>query len=370
MRKNGRSAAGTQRWKCAHCNLGTSGGRKDRTRNAQLRSFLSWLLGGGGQGAPSQAKALRRHTAWCWGLQPFIEPDGLPHPVVMADGTYVGHGHCLLVVCDGLTGSVLAWRWCRQENSNSYERLFRLVSHTYGMPRLLVSDGMRGISLAAGSAWPDCALQRCLEHVRRDCRTDLTLRPRTQAGRELKKISDLLATTRDIDTARLFLQALNAWHSQWGSYIREKTWNTPGSPDYDPTAPHCWWTHRRVRRCYMRLQRLARSGELFRFLDPGLIRDLGPLPCTSNRLEGGINSPLKRMLLDHRGMPEQHMLKACEWVCWKRSGRPLPSIDSMTPRTARKQKPQPEDMGYLPGWGTLPDWNDLHTQTRYPYATD
>lgn len=83
----------------------------------------------------------------------------------------------------------------------------------------------------------------------------------------------------------------------------------------------------------MRLQRLSKSGELFRLLDPEPVRALGPLPYTSNRLESGINSPLKRMLLDHRGMPEGHMPRACEWMCRKYSGRPLPPIGSMAPRT-------------------------------------
>ncbi len=362
MRKNGRSAAGTQRWKCASCRLGASGGRQDLSRRARLRRFLSWLLGAAGQGPASGARALRRHTAWCWGLQPCIIPDGRAHPVVMADGTYVGHGHCLLVCCDGTTGRVLAWRWCRGEDSTDYAALFSHVAHTYGIPRLLVSDGMRGIPAAVRAAWPGCALQRCLEHVRRDCRTDLTLRPRTQAGRELKRIVGLLASTRDEESARLFLQALNAWHNRWGGYIKEKTWNMPGRPGYDPHGPSWQWTHRRVRRCYMRLQRLARSGELFRFLDPALTRDLGPLPCTSNRLEGGINSPIKRMLLDHRGMPEQHMLRACEWMCWKRSGQPLPSIDSMLPQ--QTHRPEADGDG-APGWGTSPDPEEQHL-TSHP----
>ncbi len=56
--------------------------------------------------------------------------------------------------------------------------------------------------------------------------------------------------------------------------------------------------------------------ELFGFLDSQLVEeiDVGALPCTSNRLEGGINSPIKNMLRNHRGMPET-MMRACEWMC-------------------------------------------------------
>lgn len=367
MKRNGHDPSGRQRRYCPACRAGRSIRRPARALRAQLEQFLSRLLGGGGQGPASDAGASRRHTSWCWDLQPYIVPDGRAHPVVTADGTYVGHGRCLLVVCDGLAGNVLAWRWCRREDSTDHAALFRLIARLYGIPRLLVSDGMRGIPAAARAAWPGCALQRRLEHVRRDCRTDLTLRPRTQAGRELKRIAGLLARTRDTGPARLFLQALNAWHTRWGGCIREKTWNRHGRPGCDPAGPVFWWTHQRVGRCYMRLQRLAGSGELFRFLDPALA-GLGPLPCTSNRLGGGINSPLKRMLLDRRGMPERHMLRACEWVCWKRGGRPLPPITRMLPQQTRH--PDTADDDGTPGWGTAPEWTDLHTETRYPYTTD
>jgi putative transposase len=367
MRKDGRTKQGRQRWRCADCGLRTTVRRRDAARRAQLEEFLSWLLGAAGQ-PQGRERGFRKRTAWCWDLQPYIVPDGRPHPVVMADGTYVGHDHCLLVACDGISGRVLAWRWCAREDCHEYAALFSYVAQAYGVPRLLVSDGMRGIPAAVRAAWPGCVLQRCLEHVRRDCRTDLTLRPRTQAGRELSRIAALLAGTRDEQSARLFLQALNAWHNRWGGYIKEKTLYMPGTPGWAPGGPRWGWTHERVRRCYMRLQRLSRAGELFRFLDPCLTEELGDLPCTSNRLEGGINSPIKRMLLNHRGMPETHMLKACEWMCQKHSGQPLPPIDSMLPHNGG-QKEQADDDG-APRWGTSPDWDELHTRTRYPYATD
>lgn len=30
----------------------------------------------------------------------------------MADGTYMGHGWCLIIAIDGQTGEVLDWQWC------------------------------------------------------------------------------------------------------------------------------------------------------------------------------------------------------------------------------------------------------------------
>ncbi len=363
MRKNGRDRYGRQRWQCSHCQL-TSGFREGgKSVRAQLSAFLTWLLEEGRQGEkPSAARAFRRRTSWCWSLQPYIVPDGLPHPVVMADGTYVGREHCLLVCCDGITGHVLAWRWCESENARDYMALFDQITRLYRQPLLLVSDGMRGLPTAVQTAWPGCRSQRCLEHVRRDCRTDLALHPQTPAGRELKEITRMLATVGERQAARKMLVALGSWYERWRVWVGEKSTyisEATGRPYKD-------WTHKRVRRCFTRLARLSHNGELSCFLDPTLVQACGVkvLPCTSNMLEGGINSPIKNMLRAHRGMPEAHMMRACEWMCWKHSGRPLPRIKDML------QRPKPTspegDADYLPGWGTGIQWSDFHTQTRYP----
>lgn len=50
MRKNGRTAAGSQRWKCMACMLGATAPRRDAARAADLRVFLGWLLSGRTQG--------------------------------------------------------------------------------------------------------------------------------------------------------------------------------------------------------------------------------------------------------------------------------------------------------------------------------
>ena len=45
---------------------------------------------------------------------------------------------------------------------------------------------------------------------------------------------------------------------------------------------------------------------------------------TTNRLEGGVNSVVKDVLRNHRGLPEEHMRRACEWVCYMKTAHPRP----------------------------------------------
>lgn len=100
----------------------------------------------------------------------------------MADGTYMGHGWCLIIAIDGESGEVLAFQWCAHESKAAYLALFSGIS----APDVLITDGLRGAEAACLEAWPGTRIQRCLAHVQRSTRTDLTYRPSLQAGRELK----------------------------------------------------------------------------------------------------------------------------------------------------------------------------------------
>ena len=108
-------------------------------------------------------------------------PDAKRH-TVMADGTYMGHGWCLIIAIDGESGEVLAFQWCAHESKAAYLALFSGIP----TPDVLITDGLRGAEAACLEAWPGTRIHRRLVHVQRNTRTDLTSRPRLQAGRELK----------------------------------------------------------------------------------------------------------------------------------------------------------------------------------------
>ena len=88
MRKNGHDRMGRQRWQCDECRL-TAGTRNNtKRRRTQLAEFLDWLLEAAPQRKrPESARNFRKRVDWCWRLEPRIEPDGVVHRVVMADGT-------------------------------------------------------------------------------------------------------------------------------------------------------------------------------------------------------------------------------------------------------------------------------------------
>ena len=212
MKKSGRTTAGSQRWKCTACALSSTAVRRDRARDFQLREFLDWLLTGRiqEQMGPTGARAFRKRVGWCWNIAPAIEPDGVVHHTVMADGTCMAHGWCLIIAIDGASGQVIDWQWCHHENTAAYTALFGRIPR----PDVLITDGLRGVERACAAVWPGTRIQRCLVHVQRNTRTDLTSRPRLQAGRELKKLSDRLTRVHDPEGAARRAGALH--HQPFG----------------------------------------------------------------------------------------------------------------------------------------------------------
>ena len=131
-----------------------------------------------------------------------------------------------------------------------------------------------------------------------------------------------------------------------------------------------WRAYEELRRCCRRLEKLFREGKLFAFPGPALAAG-GPVARTTNRLEGGVNSVVKNVLRNHRGLPEEHMLRACEWVCYMKTAhpRPEPFIPDDPLEGGKATSPEPEG-DVSPAYGIGVDWNEFHTGTRYPNGTD
>ena len=76
-----------------------------------------------------------------------------------------------------------------------------------------------------------------------------------------------------------------------------------------------WYTHKRVKSYAFQLLKVYSSGNLFRCVYENNLK----LANTNNFLEGGINSPIRRLLSHHRGMKYEHQMQLIELYLFKRS---------------------------------------------------
>jgi Transposase, Mutator family len=293
--------------------------RPDLKRRAELNRFLTWILGRQTQASYSAetGRTFRHKTQWCWAIEPAVEPTGEVHLQIQMDGIYLGRGWCALIAI--ANGKTLGWQWCDSEKKVAWLALLE----QFPAPRVVIIDGGSGLASALAQAWPETRVQRCLVHVQRNVRTYLTMRPRTDAGRALRRISLALTRISTREQAARWMQALQEWHHTHGALIKERTYpQGPGGlrPKGVKATQTWWYTHTRLRSAYKLLERLVRSGELFTYLEPEF-DGLG-VASTTNHIEGGVNTQLRALLRNHRGMPPAHAKRAIEWWLYTRSENP------------------------------------------------
>ena len=130
-------------------------------------------------------------------------------------------------------------------------------------------------------------------------------------------------------------------------------------------------THERLLKAERSLLKLIKENTLFTYLDKEFVNDF-IAPSTNNRIEGGINSRLREMLRNHRGLSIERRIKAVYWWCYMHSPEPLAlseiiktmptdrSIAAIYQRMNDKAKLEKS----LSLWGDAIVWSDLHKMDK------
>ena len=96
MVRNGKTAAGTQRWLCKSCRA-TATHRIDNDAKL-LKIFLNWLFSSRTQAeGPWSARTFRRKCAKFWEVWPIPQPTGEVHHVVFVDGIHIAKNVVVLI---------------------------------------------------------------------------------------------------------------------------------------------------------------------------------------------------------------------------------------------------------------------------------
>ena len=344
LKRNGHTSAGRARYRCKDCGASsTTPPRPDVARRHEITRFVTWLLGTTSQeaaaGKNTSARTFRRKTAWCWQVEPTLAVTGVIHDEIQLDGIYLSSHWCALIAI--ANGKPIALQWSDTEKSASWKALLQQIP----APRLVVMDGGTGLASAIKSIWPEAKLQRCLVHIQRNVRQHLTLRPKTEAGRALRKLSLALTRITTSEEATNWLIHLNAWHSTYESLLKERTYLTAST-----TAPvrarlragqRWWYTHERLRKAYNVMANAHKAGTLFTYLDPAF-SDF-KASSTTNQIEGGINAQLRELLRRHRGMSSEHQRRAVQWWLVMHQANPPAPITYVRPEhyTPRQETSTP-----------------------------
>ena len=350
MIKHGTTSAGKQRWRCKPCNATKT--NKINNDAKQLQAFLDWLFSKSRQlDMPGGGRSFRMRTRRFWEVWPLPPLVDEVHKVVYVDGIHLGRKAVVLIACTD--DYVLGWYLAKEENTRAWEALMSRIAP----PVVVVSDGGRGFPTARRRVWPETEVQRCVFHAFNQAKRYTTTRPKLPAGAELYGIAKGLFDVVDTETAAAWLNSYLGWCAKWAEFLAEETVRD-GKKEL---------THLRLVKARNSLTTLVNSNDLFTYLDEWLTLD-GPLPRTNNRIEGGVNAPLRQMLREHRGMSLLRRIKAIFWWCYMHTECHLGAADILKVMPTdedidgiyRSLTKQDELCGIIPQWGDAVMWSELH----------
>jgi hypothetical protein len=209
---------------------------------------------------------------------------------IVADATFFGRRSDrlgTLVFKDVISDKIVANKHIERENADDYKQLIDELIEKGFIIQGAVVDGKRGVAKAFG----DIPVQMCHFHQIAIVKRYLTRKPKLEASIDLLKICRKLTFL----TQDRFTDALNIWHLKYKSFLDEKTLNIKTNR-FTPT-------HARLVAAYRSLKTnlpylfTCKNHEEFK------------IPNTTNHLDGGVFSQLKKLIKLHQGLAKKRKVK-------------------------------------------------------------
>jgi len=205
----------------------------------------------------------------------------LPRKInLVCDATFFGKRSDrdgLLVFLDSLTGQVVWFKFIESETKANYQEGLNFLK-LQGFEILSVTlDGKKGIK----EVFTDYPVQICQFHIQQRVSKYLTQHPQTEAGQVLKEINDLFIQNRL--TEKELGKTLAIYCKIYMYFLSERN---------DQNK----YKHERIikaLRCYKRHLK-----NLFTFQKYPELN----IPNTTNHVDGGVNTKVKDLVRNHRGM--------------------------------------------------------------------
>lgn len=298
--KWGENKSGTNRFKCLTCGISFTPKRNDVYLRNRFIWFELWLKGSSisviSRFSGLKQKTVRRLIHWYLDHPPKPKPRINKNCRMVIDATWFKREHCFIVYWDTNLQIVQYWRYTTSENSlEIYQDLIKLKEKQV-ICSSITSDGSRGVIRAVSLTYLDIPHQRCVTHVQRHGLRLLTKNPKTQPGKELKPLIQVLSQVQTKEQKDNWIKAVLKWNQRWDEFLKERS--------YFYQTNRWWYTHKSLRRARALL--INALPNLFYYLN-----DIS-IPKTSNGLEGRF-SALKFHYAQHRGLSKQRRSAYLAW---------------------------------------------------------
>jgi Transposase, Mutator family len=204
---------------------------------------------------------------------------------LLIDATYLPNGLCLVLYLDHDTRYVQLYRTTTQEKFREIHQDLKALKSLGVDVYSVTCDGHKSILKAVTKVYPNAIIQRCIVHVKRQCRAYLRVKPKLEASISLLKIVNKITLIKEQEQCSFWLLELHNWYQEYSNVLLEESVNQ--------TTMKAWYTHKGLHQAYTLLFNALPN--MFCFLNEVEI------PKTTNRLESYFKH-LKEKLLLHSGL--------------------------------------------------------------------
>ena len=203
--------------------------------------------------------------------------------VAIVDSTFFGKRidqFGVAVVFNYTRKESVLWKYIDTEKGHYYQSMRKHLERHGFIFTAVVVDGSKPLI----TTFSDIPIQFCHFHQKAIIRRYLTKNPKLPASIYFKKLVDLLEDTDEKSFKYLFEKYIREW--QW--FLNEKTFN--------PETNRWFYTHKRLRSAVRSIK--TNLPYLFTYQKYPKLN----IPNTTNSLDGGVFSYLKRLLKNHNGL--------------------------------------------------------------------
>ncbi|MFH1798969.1 MAG: transposase [Candidatus Omnitrophota bacterium] len=186
--------------------------------------------------------------------------------------------------------TILSTIYAKKEGFNNMYPWFKKLKEQNLNPLYIAIDGEQSATRAIKTIWPQAKIQRCLFHIQREGMRWLRTYPKTEAGKDLRRILSTLCAIRTDKERDTFIASYENWLTKYKDFIKSLTTTT------------------------IAFKELKRTTVLIKNALPNMFRFLEEpnIPSTTNALES-FYSRLKADYRRHRGLTQKHKIHYLTW---------------------------------------------------------
>mgnify|MGYP004470566215 CR=1 FL=1 len=366
MKKNGKTSAGRTRWRRKDPGRGSPLSRGYDRRAADPETSPRRLSSRQSRAEHAiPARTPRRMNELSWGLWPPVPLVDEVYGVAHLDGVRLHRDAVVLIAI--ACGHVIGRHVAKSETAAAWAHPIAGIAP----PLAVAVDGGGGIPKALRERRPDTKAQRCLFHVCMNVTQPTGIKPRSGAGKQLRKVAVALSRVTDTDAAAAWPASYSQWGQTYDAFLDEKSTYADGT-----IADR---RQRLVRARRMIRKRIPREPPVH---VPGTDQGSHHADPSDEQPHRVWNGRIRGMLRHHRGSSLLRRIKATCRRCYQHARQPGPVSWLMTNAISDQQIEEPyrkawehpqgahETYGIPNRYGTGIDRNEFHTPVRYPNTTD